>query len=38
MATSRRFDLINALGGKQKPGRLSRSITGWTVPTWDPEG
>ncbi len=32
------FDLVNAQGGKQKPGRLSRSIQGWTVPTLDPEG
>ena len=30
------FDLINALGGKQKPGKLTASIRGWTVPTHEP--
>ncbi len=32
------FDLIRAQGGKQKPGPLTRSIRGWTVPTLEPEG
>ena len=32
------FDRVRALGGKQKPGRLTRSIKGWTVPTLEPEG
>ena len=31
------FDRVRALGGKQKPGRLTRSIRGWTVPTLEPE-
>lgn len=30
------FDLIKAQGGKQAPGKLSRSIRGWTVPTLEP--
>lgn len=30
------FDLINALGGKQKPGKLTHSIRGWSVPTHEP--
>jgi hypothetical protein len=36
-ATPMNFDLIRAQGGKQKPGRLTRSIRGWTVPTQEPE-
>jgi len=28
---------IRAQGGKQRPGRLTRSIRGWTVPTLEPE-
>jgi hypothetical protein len=28
---------IRAQGGKQRPGPLTRSIRGWTVPTLDPE-
>lgn len=30
------FDRINALGGKQMPGKLTRSIRGWSVPTHTP--
>ena len=30
------FDLVRAQGGKQMPGRLTRSIRGWTVPTLEP--
>jgi hypothetical protein len=36
-ATPMNFDLVRAQGGKQKPGRLTRSIRGWTVPTLEPE-
>lgn len=32
------FDLVKALGGKQRPGKLCRSIRGWSVPTLDPHG
>jgi hypothetical protein len=32
-----RFAAIRALGGRQRPGRLCRSIRGWTVPTREPE-
>jgi hypothetical protein len=32
------FDRVRAQGGKQKPGPLTRSIRGWTVPTLEPEG
>lgn len=32
-----RFDLVRAQGGKQKPGKTSRSIRGWTVPTLEPD-
>lgn len=31
------FDAVRAQGGKQKPGKLTRSIRGWTVPTLEPE-
>lgn len=31
------FEIIKAQGGKQKPGKLSHSIRGWTVPTLPPE-
>lgn len=31
------FETLRAQGGKQRPGTLSRSITGWTVPTLEPE-
>jgi len=31
------FDRIHAQDGKQRPGRLSRSIRGWTVPTLEPD-
>ena len=31
------FDQLRAQGGKQKPGPLTRSIRGWTVPTLEPE-
>ena len=31
------FDLVRAQGGRQKPGKLTRSIRGWTVPTLEPE-
>lgn len=30
------FDKIRAQGGKQRPGKTSRSIRGWTVPTMEP--
>ncbi len=30
------FEHIKAQGGKQLPGKLSRSIVGWTVPTMEP--
>jgi hypothetical protein len=36
-ATPLNFDLVRRQGGKQKPGRLTRSIRGWTVPTLKPE-
>jgi SnoaL-like domain len=36
-ATPMNFDLVRAQGGKQKPGRLTRSIRGWTVPTLEPQ-
>jgi len=36
-STPMNFDLVRAQGGKQKPGRLTRSIRGWTVPTLEPE-
>ncbi len=36
-ASPMNFELVNAQGGKQKPGRLTRSIRGWTVPTLEPE-
>lgn len=32
-----RFELIKQQGGKQRPGKLTRSIRGWTVPTLEPE-
>jgi len=31
------FEKLNAQGGKQRPGKTSRSIRGWTVPTLEPE-
>jgi hypothetical protein len=31
------FDRIKSQGGKQRPGRRTRSIRGWTVPTLEPE-
>ena len=31
------FARIRAQGGKQRPGRLTRSIRGWSVPTLEPE-
>jgi hypothetical protein len=31
------FEKIRAQGGKQRPGKTSRSIRGWTVPTLEPE-
>ncbi|GAB3310128.1 nuclear transport factor 2 family protein [Haliea atlantica] len=30
------FERIRAAGGKQAPGKLTRSIRGWTVPTQEP--
>jgi hypothetical protein len=30
------FERLRGQGGKQRPGRLSRSIRGWTVPTLEP--
>jgi len=36
-ASPMNFDLVVSQGGKQKPGRLTRSIRGWTVPTLEPE-
>jgi hypothetical protein len=35
--TPMNFDLVRTQGGKQKPGRLTRSIRGWTVPTLEPQ-
>ncbi len=31
------FERIRAQNGKQRPGRTSRSIRGWTVPTLEPD-
>ena len=31
------FETLRAQGGKQRPGKLTRSIRGWTVPTLEPE-
>ena len=31
------FERINAQGGKQTPGRRTRSIRGRTIPTLEPE-
>lgn len=31
------FEKVRAQGGKQRPGRRTRSIRGWTVPTLEPE-
>ena len=31
------FARLRAQGGKQRPGRLTRSIRGWSVPTLEPE-
>ena len=31
------FETLRAQGGKQRPGKLTRSIKGWTVPTLEPE-
>ncbi|MAI78288.1 MAG: hypothetical protein CL917_05060 [Deltaproteobacteria bacterium] len=31
------FERINAQGGKQRPGRRTRSIRGWSTPTLEPE-
>ena len=31
------FEKLRAQGGKQRPGTLTRSIKGWTVPTLEPE-
>jgi hypothetical protein len=31
------FETLRAQGGKQRPGTLTRSIKGWTVPTLEPE-
>ena len=31
------FEALRRQGGKQRPGRLTRSIRGWTVPTLEPE-
>lgn len=31
------FERLRAQGGKQRPGRRTRSIRGWTVPTLEPE-
>ena len=31
------FEALRAQGGKQRPGTLTRSIKGWTVPTLEPE-
>lgn len=31
------FDRLHAQGGKQRPGKTSRSIRGWTVPTLEPD-
>ncbi|MCH2170552.1 nuclear transport factor 2 family protein [Myxococcota bacterium] len=31
------FETLRRQGGKQRPGTLSRSIRGWTVPTLEPE-
>jgi hypothetical protein len=30
------FERLRRQGGKQSPGRLCRSIRGWTVPTLEP--
>ncbi len=32
-----RFEQIKQQGGKQRPGKLCRSIRGWTVPTLEPD-
>jgi hypothetical protein len=31
------FERLRAQGGRQRPGRRTRSIRGWTVPTLEPE-
>ena len=31
------FESLEKRGGKQRPGRRTRSIRGWTVPTLDPQ-
>jgi hypothetical protein len=37
-ASPMNFDVVRSQGGKQRPGHLTRSIRGWTVPTLEPEG
>jgi hypothetical protein len=32
------FDRLMQQGGKQRPGKRTRSIRGWTVPTLEPQG
>jgi hypothetical protein len=34
---SEHFARLRAQGGKQRPGSLTRSIRGWSVPTLEPE-
>ena len=34
--TVRLGEVFRAQGGKQRPGRLTRSIRGWSVPTLEP--
>jgi hypothetical protein len=36
-APPERFARLRAQGGRQRPGRLTRSIRGWSVPTLEPE-
>jgi hypothetical protein len=36
-APSEHFARLRAQGGKQRPGPLTRSTRGWSVPTLEPE-
>ncbi|HPG26133.1 MAG TPA: hypothetical protein PLW10_10910, partial [Myxococcota bacterium] len=36
-APQQHFERLLAQGGKQRPGKRTRSIRGWTVPTLEPE-
>ncbi|MAG33952.1 MAG: hypothetical protein CL908_23985 [Deltaproteobacteria bacterium] len=36
-APQQHFERLNAQGGKQRPGKRTRSIRGWSVPTLEPE-